>query len=193
MRVLKALGLAIALVAAMCVVSSAPAGAAGGGFSCSGSGGTITSTPGLLLRSSAPQQIKGGQGGLTCSGGYVTAGKLKLAVSTPDVRCSGLIYNNTTKVIAKGTASTTWSAPVNMGGSTMKFNMKVTSSTGHTTTGTISGVVTTTGSALASGKPIVGNFVLNKGLSSTGNGGDCSVTSPLTTFNFTSLSFHTVG
>ena len=52
MRVLKALGLAIAMVAAICAVSTAPAGAAGGGFSCSGSGGTLTANPGLLLRDS---------------------------------------------------------------------------------------------------------------------------------------------
>lgn len=193
MRVFKALGLAIAMIAAICVVSAAPATAAGGGFSCSGSGGTLTATPGLLLRNSAPQSIKGGQGGLACTGGYVTAGKLKIAVTTPNVRCSGLIYNLTTKAQAKGTAYTTWSAPLNMGGSTFKFNMKFVSTVGHTTTGTISGVVTTTGSSLAAGKPIVGTFVLNKGLKSTGLGGDCSITSPLTTFNFTSLAFHTVG
>ena len=61
MRVLKALGLAIAMVAAICAVSTAPAGAAGGGFSCSGSGGTLTATPGLLLRNSAEVRCNGGK------------------------------------------------------------------------------------------------------------------------------------
>ena len=188
MRILKALGLVIALVAAMFAVSTTSVSAAGGGFSCSGSGGTATFTPGLLLKTSLPQQAKASQGGLACTGGYVTAGKVVIKVATPDVRCSGLV-----NAIDKGTATATWSAPLNMGTSTLKMNLKVTSSTGHSTTGTLTGLVTTTGSNLASGKAVAGTFTLNKGLLSTGQGGDCSINSPLTSFGITALAFHTIG
>jgi len=188
MRVFKALGLAIALVAAMFAVSSTTAGAAGGGFSCSGAGGQVTSTPGLLLKVSLPQHIHASQGNLACTGGAVTGGRVSVDVSSPDVRCAGMIGTT-----SRGTAKATWSTPSHMGISTFKLNLKVTATTGHTTTGTISGSVTQTGSALASGKAVVGSFTLNKGLNSTANGGDCSINSPLTTFGITALAFHTVG
>lgn len=188
MRILKALGLVTALIATMFAVSSTTASAGGGGFSCSGSGGQATFTPGLLLKSSLPQQVRASQGGLVCTGGYVTGGKVVIKVATPDVRCSGLV-----NAIDKGTATATWSTPLNMGTSTMKMNLKVTSSVGHTTTGTLTGIVTTTGSNLAAGKAITGTFTLNKGLLSTGQGGDCSINSPLTSFGITALAFRTIG
>jgi hypothetical protein len=78
-----------------------------------------------------------------------------------------------------------------MGKTTLKLNMTITGTTGHTTTGTLSGLVTTTGSNFAAGKSVSGAFTLGKGLKSTGSGGDCTTNIPLTTFPITSISLHT--
>jgi hypothetical protein len=163
------------------------AGAAGGGFSCTGSGGTMTASPGLLLFSGSPQDLSWSQNGLSCTGGFVTAGNLTALMRTPkEVRCSGL-----PGIADKGTSTITWTAPAGMGKSTLKLNMKVTGSTGHVTTGTLTGVVTTTGSNFASGKAVSGSFTLGKGLKSTGSGGDCTTNIPLKTFPITAFSLHT--
>ena len=163
------------------------AGAAGGGFNCSGSGGTMTASPGLKLFSGAPQGLAWTQGGLSCTGGFVSAGNLKAAMQTPKaVRCSGIVG-----IVDRGTSTITWTAPAGMGKTTMKLNMTITSSVGHVTSGTLSGLVTTTGSNFASGKTVSGAFTLGKGLRSTQGGGDCTVNIPLTTFPITSMSLHT--
>ena len=163
------------------------AGAAGGGFNCSGSGGTMTATPGLLLFTGAPQTLSWAQNGLTCTGGFVSHGNLTASMQTPkSVRCSGLVG-----IVDRGTARITWTAPAGMGKTTLKLNMTVTGSVGHSTTGTLSGLVTTTGSNFASGKTVSGAFTLGKGLRSTQSGGDCSTNIKLTTFPITSISLHT--
>src|SRR4051812_19973174 len=59
------------------------AGAAGGGFNCSGGGGTMTASPGLLLFSGKPQTLTWAQNGLSCTGGFVSNGNLKATMTTP--------------------------------------------------------------------------------------------------------------
>ncbi len=186
MRILGRLAMAAALlIPAGVVVAQTTAHAAGGGFNCTGGGGTATFSPGLLLSTGRPQTVSVHQSGLTCTGGFVTGGSLSASMQTPSVRCSGMVGST-----ASGSGTATWT-DAGMGKSTMKFNMKVTGSTGHTTTGTISGLVTTSGSNLASGKTISGTFTLGKGLKSTNSGGDCTVTIPLSNFGLTAIAFHT--
>lgn len=163
------------------------AGAAGGGFNCTGGGGTMVATPGVVLSTGQPQTLDWTQNGMTCTGGFVSAGNLKASMRTPkEVRCSGLVG-----IVDKGTARITWTAPAGMGKTTMKLNMTITGTVGHTTSGTLSGLVTTEGSNFASGKSVAGSFTLGKGLRSTQSGGDCSVNNRLKTFPITSISLHT--
>jgi hypothetical protein len=186
MRIFGRLAMAAALLVPVGIVAAGSAGASGGGFACSGGGGTVTASPGFLLTTSKPQTVAVSQSALACTGGFVTSGNLSASGQTPTVRCSGMVGAS-----AKGAGTLTWTAPANMGKSTAKLNFTVTGTAGHTTSGTISGKVTTSGSNLASGKTITGAFVLNKGLRSTASGGDCSVTSSLTSFGITSISLHT--
>jgi hypothetical protein len=163
------------------------AGAAGGGFNCTGGGGTMTASPGLLLFSGKPQTLTWAQNGLSCTGGFVSNGNLKATMTTPkEVRCSGIIG-----IVDHGSSTITWTAPAGMGKTTLKLNMTITSTSNHSTQGTLSGLVTTTGSNFASGKTVSGSFTLGKGLHSTNGGGDCTVNIPLTTFPITSMNLHT--
>lgn len=185
-RVMGPLVLAAAMLVSVGGLAQS-AGAAGGGFSCSGAGGTMTANPGLLLFAGAPQQLSWAQNGLTCTGGFVSGGNLTATMATPkSVRCSGIVG-----IVDNGSGQIVWTSPANFGRTTMKLNMKITSTTGHSTVGTLSGIVTTTGSNFASGRTVTGAFALGKGLHSTQSGGDCSVTSKLITFPITSISLHT--
>jgi hypothetical protein len=187
MRVFGRLALAAALLVPVGVVTASSAGASGGGFACTGAGGTTTATPGLVLFTGHPQTLASTQHALNCTGGFVTHGNLTASVQTPQsVRCSGIVG-----LVDRGTAKITWTSPAGFGRSTLKLNMTITGSTGHTTSGTLSGAVTTTGSNFAAGKTVSGTFVLGKGLKSTNSGGDCTVNIPLTTFPITSISLHT--
>ena len=99
------------------------------------------------------------------------AGNLTAKMQTPKaVHCSGIVG-----IVDAGTATIVWTNPANFGKTTMKLNMKITSTSGHVTSGTLSGVVTTAGSNFASGKAVTGAFTLGKGLHSTQSGGDCTV------------------
>jgi hypothetical protein len=185
-RVMGPLLLAAAMLVSIGGFASS-AGASGGGFNCSGSGGTMTASPGLELFSGKPQGLAWTQSGLSCTGGFVSAGNLKAGMQTPKaVRCSGIVG-----IVDRGTSTITWTAPAGMGKTTLKLNMTITSSVGHVTSGTLSGIVTTAGSNFASGKSVSGAFTLGKGLRSTQGGGDCTVNIPLTTFPITSFSLHT--
>lgn len=186
MRILGRLAMAAALLVPVGIVAAGQAGAAGGGFNCHGAAGTVSASPGLLLSSSRPQTLGVSSTGLSCSGGFVTGGNLSASLQTPNVRCSGMVGKS-----GNGSGTLTWTAPANMGKSTAKLNFKVTGTVAHTTTGTITGTVTTSGSNLGSGKAISGSFTLNKGLKPTAQGGDCSVTSPITSFGITAIALKT--
>jgi hypothetical protein len=185
-RVMGPLVLAAAMLVSVGGLAQS-AGAAGGGFNCNGAGGTMTASPGLLLFTGHPQTLSWTQNGLNCTGGFVSHGNMTATMQTPkSVRCSGIVG-----IVDRGTAKITWTAPAGMGKTTLKLNMTITGTTGHTTTGTLSGLVTTTGSNFAAGKSVSGAFTLGKGLRSTGSGGDCSTNIPLITFPITSISLHT--
>ena len=186
MRILGRLAMAAALLVPVGMVAAGSASASGGGFSCSGTTGSATATPGLLLSTGKPQQWAISANGLACTGGFVTSGRLKASLQTTTTNCAGLVGKT-----SNGAGTLTWTAPAGMGSSTAKLNFKVTGSTGQETHGTITGVVTTSGSNLAAGKPIAGAFSLNKGLKSVASGGNCTVTIPLTSFGINSISLHT--
>jgi hypothetical protein len=185
MRILGRLAMAAALLVPVGIVAAGSASASGGGFNCSGTSGTATATPGLLLSTGKPQQTAISSSGLTCTGGFVTGGRLKASIQTTTTNCAGLVGKT-----SNGAGTLTWT-DAGMGKSTAKLNFKVTSSVGHVTSGTITGVITTSGSNLAAGKAVSGAFTLNKGLRSTASGGDCTVTIPLTSFGITAISLHT--
>ena len=185
-RVLGRLALATAMLVSVGGLAQ-QAGASGGGFSCSGAGGTMTASPGLLLSSGKPQTLSWVQNGMACTGGFVTGGNLTASMQTPQsVRCSGIIGLND-----KGTGRIVWKASDQNGKTTLKLNMKITSTSGQTTSGTLAGVVTTAGSNFASGKAVSGAFVLHKGLRAINSGGNCTGTTPLTNFPIDSISLHT--
>lgn len=185
MKALKALGLAMALIAGLIAVGNTTANASGGDFSCSGTG-NLAFSPGLLLKTGNPQAITASSNNLVCTGGQVTAGTVAIKLATPNIRCGGFVGSK-----ASGYATATWTAPAGMGTTTMKLQFLPLSTSGHTTSGKIYGSVTTTGSNLASGGTIKGNFSINKGMNSVASGGDCTVTIPLKTAGLT-LAFHTV-
>src|SRR6476469_6058644 len=90
-RVMGPLLLSAALLVSV-VGLAAPAGAGGGGFSCSGAGGTMTASPGLKLFAGQSNALSWTQNGLSCTGGFVSAGNLTAHNQTPKaVRCSGII------------------------------------------------------------------------------------------------------
>jgi hypothetical protein len=186
MRILGRLALAAALLVPVGVIAAGSASASGGGFNCSSTLGNATATSGLLLSSGRSQQWSLSSAGLTCTGGFVTGGRLKASMQTTTTNCAGLVGKT-----SNGSGVLTWTAPAGMGQSSAKLNFKVTGSTGHETHGTITGVVTTSGSNLAAGKAVSGAFSLNKGLQSVASGGDCTVTVPLTSFGLNSISLHT--
>lgn len=188
-RVLGRLMLATAVLVSVGGMAQS-AGASGGGFKCTGTGGGagVKASPGLLLSTGKPQTITWGTH-MGCTGGFVTGGSLTGSMQTPQaVRCSGIIG-----LTDRGTAKLVWDAADQNGKTTLKLNMKITSSSGQTTTGTLSGVVTTSGSNFASGKAVAGTFTLHKGLSSinAANPGNCSGTVPLTDFPIDAISLHT--
>ena len=185
-RVMGPLLLSAALLVSV-VGLAAPAGAGGGSFNCSGSGGTMTASPGLKLFDGQSNTLSWTQSGLACTGGFTAAGNLTAKMQTPKaVQCSGIVG-----IVDAGTATIVWTNPANFGKTTMKLNMKITSTSGHVTSGTLSGVVTTAGSNFASGKAVTGAFTLGKGLHSTQSGGDCTVTTQLKNFPITAISLHT--
>ena len=83
----------------------------------------MTASPGLKLFAGQSNALSWTQNGLSCTGGFVSAGNLTAHNQTPKaVRCSGIIG-----IVDAGTATIVWTSPANMGKTTMKLNMKITS------------------------------------------------------------------
>lgn len=188
MRVLGRLAMATALLIPIGVLSATAASAGPGAFDCTGTTGTVTASPGLLLASSAPQKMATSSAAVTCTGGFVTGGTLSGTAQTPTVRCTNLVGQK-----AAGTAKIVWNTSDHAGTTTLKLNLKFTASAGHSTDGKFVGLVTTSGGNLFAGRSITGTFTLGKGLSSINadDPGDCSATQRLKSFPITALEIKT--
>lgn len=186
MRILGRFALAAALLAPAGLITVQSASAAGGGFNCTGSSGSVVLDRGLSLQTDRSSVMTVTAPGLTCTGGQVTAGALSATLKTPAVSCAKWVG---AKNVGTGTA--TWSAPVQMGKTTMALQFKVTATAGHVTSGTILGKVIGAQDQVGTGKGIAGTFSLNKGLKSTASGGDCTLLGRLKTFGITAINIKT--
>jgi hypothetical protein len=73
-----------------------------------------------------------------------------------------------------------------MGKSAATLRFVITSSSGHVTKVHFYGDVTSNANVFTSDH-VSGNITMNRGLQSVADGGDCSATSPLTSFGVTSI------
>ena len=187
MKVFKALGLAMALVGALLVVSAAPASAGTGSFNCTGTSGSVVFSNGPVLNNSRAGTIKASGAGVACTGGFVTAGTVAFNVQTQTVNCTTIIGSP-----SLGNLTGTWTAPAGMGSSRANIKLTITSTSGGTTSGKISGRVTTVGTPIGSGKAISGTFTIDKGLKSVASGGHCTLNTPISSANITALAIRTI-
>jgi hypothetical protein len=178
--------LVLALLVPAGVLAASPADAGLGAAFCSGSSGTLTATPGLVLTAKKPQTYAMSSVPLTCTGGFVDAGTVTGSFrSSTEVRC-GSVFG----VKNAGTATFTWTAPGGMGKTTAKLNLKLTSTDATSTTGTFAGITTTTGSGLFKDDGISGSITLGKSLLPAAQGGSCTVTIPITSFPITAITLN---
>ena len=181
--------MAAALIVPLGVATAQSAGATQGGqgkFSCSSSDGSFAVRPGLLLGQKKDQRITQDTA-VTCTGGYVTGGAAHLNVNEEHQNCASLAAGP--KQGSNGIIRVNWSKTDKAGSSVLTVNLTVTATSGHTTSGTLTGHVRF--GALAVGKTITGTFAINKGLKSRSNGGDCAALKRLTGGSLTQFSFAT--
>jgi hypothetical protein len=152
--------------------------------SCHGSTGTVQLTHGLFLAASQTQTIDLAATLGTCTGGYVSAGRVKASFrSTRPMTCQNAIG-----VSNGGSGTLTWTSPAGMGtaGATVRFVFASTS--GHSTSVHFYGDVTSHPN-LFTGRHISGTITLNRGLKSAASGGDCRAAAALAKFNVTAINF----
>jgi hypothetical protein len=181
--------MAAALIVPVGVVTAQSAGAVQGGqgkFTCTASTGTFAARPGLLLGQKKDQRITE-DATETCTGGFVTGGAAHLNVNEERQNCASLSRGPAQG--ANGTIRVIWNKGDKAGQSVITINLKVTATSGHTTSGTLTGKVRM--GALAVGKNVTGTFAINKGLMSRANGGDCAALKRLTDGSLTDFSFAT--
>ncbi len=186
----------LAMVAALVVSAGAVAPLSAGAVvdptaTCAGTSGSVALSPGLNLVNDhdVVQSASVTAAGVTCTGGYVTAGALKVSLkSKKAVSCNSLIDGIPTKTPKwNGTVRVNWNLPVGMGRSDAVVQAYVLSTTGASTTFKVSGNV------LDSSNLFYGHFsgkiTINKGLNSTANGGSCSVLNAITSATVTASNF----
>jgi len=181
--------MAAALIVPVGVATAQSAGAVQGGqgsFSCSSTSGTFAVRPGLLLGQKKNQRITQDTT-VTCTGGFVTGGAAHLNVNEERQNCASLAAGP--KQGSNGTIRVIWAKTDKAGQSVITVNLTVTATSGHTTSGTLTGSVRI--GALAVGKKITGTFAINKGLKSRSNGGDCAALTRLTGGSLTQFAFAT--
>jgi hypothetical protein len=149
---------------------------------CHGASGILAATPGLQLTAAERQTFALGASLGTCAGPYVQRAKLFLSFRSPSISC----------VTAEGTSSNgsgtlTWVAPAGLGNSDTSIQLKIVSTSGHTTLATLQGTVTSR-SNLFSNARVSGIVILSRGLSGTGSGGDCPASGRLSTFVVSAIS-----
>ncbi len=171
------------------IVSAQSAGAVQGGqgsFNCSSTSGSFAARPGLLLGQKTNQRLTA-DSTVTCTGGFVTGGAAHLNVNEERMSCPSLAKGPAQGL--NGNIRVIWNKADKAGQSLLTVNLKVTATSGHTTSGTITGTVRF--GALAVGKAITGSFAINKGLNSVPNGGNCAALKRLTSAGLTQFAFAT--
>ncbi len=140
----------------------------------------------MLLNKSNNQRFQGGIPALACTGGSVTGGKWSINLTEQKLRCPKLAKGGP----VNGQSHVIWNKSDKAGQSMIILNFKVTATSGHTTSGTIDGTVKS--GAIAVGHAVSGTWAIDKGLNSIPNGGNCSVSKPMTSANFTSITVASV-
>ena len=186
MRTLGRLAMAAALIVPVgAVVATSSAGATSNHASCNGSGQINSQTTnngvgdhgGLLYARKGSQQFKGTGSG-PCSGIVVTSNKVSMTVTTQTaVNCQTIIG-----VPIGGNGTFTWNT--GMGTSNFSIQWRWTTPTSIHFSGSVQGA----GNVFL-GNHISGNIHTTKSLLAVANGGNCTVTNPLTNFGPVTYNF----
>lgn len=191
MRILSRLALATTLLVPAAVVAAGPAQAVPPAAVCHRTtpNGSLAATPGFKLLVPQKQAYVLGSAGLTCTGGTVLGANISLNTGEPiAVNCSSVIGQISNSGSSHGVM--TWTAPAHSGSSNFHAYIKVTATSGHTTTAVFRGVINTSpANTLFAGHVVTGSMHLGKGLKPVASGGDCSRTADLKAFPVTSISF----
>ena len=150
--------------------------------SCSGSTGSVGVSPGLLYSSSHTQTFALASTIGSCTGPYVTSARLSISFRS----ASGISCQNAINAISSGSGSMFWPSPRGMGKSSVTLRFVITSTSGHSTNVHFYGDVRSAANVFT-GAHVSGNLTMDRGLNSGANGGDCSKTSPLTSFGITAI------
>jgi len=151
---------------------------------CSGAAGTVTMSPGIAMTSGKPQTIALDALVTTCSGGYVTAGRVRTSFRSS----TAMTCRNATAMTSGGSGRMNWRAPRGMGSSDVTMRFVFVSSSGHSTKVHFYGTVTSKAN-LFTARHISGNLWVNRGLNSIDSGGDCRNVQRMTNFTVTSIKF----
>jgi hypothetical protein len=149
---------------------------------CTGSAGSVGANPGLLYSTSNPQTITLASTMSSCTGPYVSSARISFSFrSSTEINCKNAI-----NVTSGGSGTLFWPAPAGMGKTAATLRFVITSSSGHVTKVHFYGDVTSKANVFTSNH-VSGNITLDRGLPSVADGGDCSTTTPLTSFGVTSI------
>ncbi|MDQ1479375.1 MAG: large repetitive protein, partial [Actinomycetota bacterium] len=149
---------------------------------CTGSAGSVGMSPGLLDSTSKPQTITLASTMSSCTGPYVSSARISFSFrSSTAINC-----RNAINVTSGGSGTMFWPTPGGMGKSAATLRFVITSSSGHVTKVHFYGDVASKANVFNSAH-VSGNITLNRGLQTVAAGGDCSTTSPLTSFGVTSI------
>ena len=150
--------------------------------SCSGSTGSVGVSPGLLYSSSQTQTFALASTIGSCTGPYVTSARISISFRS----ATGISCQNAINAISSGSGSIFWPSPRGMGKSAVTLRFVITSTSGHATNVHFYGDVRSAANVFT-GAHVSGNLTMDRGLNSGANGGDCSKTSPLTSFGITAI------
>jgi hypothetical protein len=152
--------------------------------SCSGHAGSVVATHGLFLAQAKPQTLTLAATMSTCSGPYVSAGRMNASFRS----ATAITCRTATQTTNGGSGKLTWTAPLGMGSGAATLRFVFVSSSGHTTQVHIYGDVTSRPN-LFTGRHVNGSITLNKGLKAVAAGGNCTALIPLTSFGITAIAF----
>jgi hypothetical protein len=148
---------------------------------CHGTTGTLTATPGLQLTAAQRQSFAFTATLSGCTGPYVQKATLSASFRTPTMSCSNAIGR-----AGDGSGTLRWTAPGGLGTSSISIHFTISSTAGHVTLAKFHGAVTSR-SNLFSDAHVGGTVILNRGLASSGSGGNCPASGRLETFAVTTI------
>ena len=195
MRVLGRLAMAAALMVPIGVLAATSSGAVNTNTAtCTGATGTIANVlinngvgdnGGLLLAKKGPQQYKLSAGGQACTGGVVSAARVKAVVTTATaVNCQTLLAN---AVQLGGSGTFTWTAPAGMGTSNFNVRFQWRSNTKIKFWGSVSS--TASSNNVFRGNHISGFIGTSTSLASAASLGNCSAVNPLSAFSINAIDY----